>query len=176
MRHGVGAVADHDAVGALGDLLADGDGQRLVLLGPHVFAEYAEEFLGREVGDVGQFGHGAVQLAGREGGNHRAGAVIEPRGDGPARAQERDVLLLGIEGECLFGNLVDGLLVADFLGGDDAVGGDADVVAVKQLDHQVQVVEGLAAGQYHADEGRAPVVGHLDLAPHADPVFFENSP
>ena len=44
--HGVGAVADDDAVGALGDLLADGHGQGLVLLGPHVLAEDAEELLG----------------------------------------------------------------------------------------------------------------------------------
>ena len=79
----------------------------------------------------------------------------------------------GIEGEVLLGNLVDGLLVADLLGRDDAVGGDADVVAVEQLDDQVQIVEGLAAGQDHADEGRAAVVGDLDLAPDADLVLVQ---
>ena len=60
MGHGVRAVADDDALCPVGDLLADGDGQGLVLLGAHVLAEDTEEFLGGEVGDIRQFRHGSV--------------------------------------------------------------------------------------------------------------------
>ena len=171
--HRIGAVADDDAVHSPGDFVADGDGQGLVLLRPHVLAEDAEELLRGEVGNVGQFGHGAVEFAGREGGDHRAGAVIEPRGDGPARAQQRDLLLLGIEGEILLGNFVDGLFVAGLLDRNDPLRGDADVVAVEQFDHQVEIIERFAAGQNDADEGRAAVVGDLDLAPDAHLVLLQ---
>ena len=110
VSHRVGAVADDDAVDPLGDLVADGVGQGLVLLGPHVLAEHAEELLRRQVGDVGQLGHGPVQLAGREGRNHRAGAVVEPRGDRAAGAQQRDALLLRAStGNSFSGILVNGL-------------------------------------------------------------------
>ena len=77
--------------------------------GPMFSLKTPKSFLRGQVGDVGQLGHGAVELAGREGRDHRAGAVVEPGGDGAAGAQQRDVLLLGIEGEGLLGNLVDGL-------------------------------------------------------------------
>ena len=40
----------------------------------------------------------------------------------------------------------------------------------------MQIVERFAAGQYHADERGAAVVGHFDLAPDADLVLFKKLP
>ena len=63
VAHRVGAMADHDAVGARLDLLADCLGQRQVLLLGHVLAEHAEELLGGQVGDVRQLRHRAIKLS-----------------------------------------------------------------------------------------------------------------
>ena len=168
VRHRVGAVADDDAVGALLDFLADGDGQRLVLHGPHVLAEDAEELLRRQVRDVGQFRHGPVQLARREGRDDRACPVVEPARDGSAGAEQGHVLLARVEREVLLGDLVDGLAIARLHRVHDAARGHAHVVAVEQLDHDVQVVAGLVAREDDAGEEGAFVVGHLHLAPDAD--------
>jgi hypothetical protein len=111
--HRVGAVADDDAVAPFSISSPMAIGERLVLLGSHVLAEDAEELLGRQVRDVGELGHRAVELARGEGGDDRAGPVVEPAGDGAAGAEERDVLLLRVEGEVLLGDLVDGLAVAE---------------------------------------------------------------
>ena len=151
-----------------GDLVADGVGQGDVLLRAHVLAEDAEKLLRGHVGDVGQLGHGPVELAGREGRNHRPGAVVEPRGDRAAGAQQGDALLAGIDGKLLLRDFVDGLAIAGLLGRGDPAGVDADVVAVEKLHHDVELVAGFAAGEHHALEARAAVVYDLDLAPYAE--------
>ena len=176
VAHRVGAVADDDAVDALGDFLADGLGQGDVLLGAHVLAEDAEELLRVHVGDVGQLRHRAVKFAGRKGRNHRAGAVVEPRGDRAAGAQQRDALLARIDGKCLLRNLVDGLAIADFLGRRDPAGFDAHVVAVEELHDDVELVARLAAGQHHALEAGAAVVDDLDFAPDAEAETVHHVP
>ncbi len=173
MRHRVGAVPDDDAVAPLLDLLADRDRERLVLLGAHVLAEDAEELLRRQVRDVGELGDRAVELARREGGDDGAGPVVEPARDRAAGAEQSDVLLLRVEGEVLLRDLVDGLAVAELARRGDAVGPDADVVAVEELDDDVEVVGLLASRENDADERRAAVVDDLDLAPDADAEFFE---
>ena len=58
--HGVGAVTDDYAVNPVLDLFTYGDGQLLVLLRSHVFAENGKQFFGGEVANIGQFRHCAV--------------------------------------------------------------------------------------------------------------------
>ena len=60
------------------------------------------------------------------------------------------------------------MLVARLFGRDDAPGVDADVVAVEKLHDDMELVVRLAAGEHHALEARAAVVGDLDFAPHAE--------
>ena len=78
--------------------------------------------------------------------------------------------------ELLLRDLVDGLLVADLGHRPDAVDVQADVVAGLELDDDVLVVEGLAAGQDDALEDAARVVRGQDVAPDADAEGLEPRP
>jgi len=164
MVHGVGAVADDDALHPLFDLAADRLRRADPLFGSHVFGKDAVEFFGLKVADVGQFGHGAIELARREGGDHRAGTVVEAAGDGAAGAKQLDARFFGIVREGLFGDLVVGLPAPHDLDGGDAGGGDADIVPRAQLEDDVAGIGGLGARQ--DDAGIAPLAGDdADIAP-----------
>ena len=133
-------------------------GERHVLLLGHVLGEDAEELLRRQVRDVGELRHGAVQLAGREGGDDGARPVVEARGDRAAGAEERHARQVGPARELLLRDPVDRLLVADLLHRAHAVDVEADVVAGLELEDDVLVVERLAARQDDALERAAGVV------------------
>ena len=148
-------------------------GQGDVLLLRHVLGEHAEQLLRRQVADVGQFGHRAVEFARREGRDDGAGAVVEARGDRAAGAEQRDAGEVGPRGKLLLRDLVDGFLVADLGDADHAVHVKADVVAVLQLDDDVEVVLGFAARQDDALEVAAGVVLHLHVAPYAHAPALE---
>ncbi len=176
VAHDIGAVTHHDAVGPGLDLLADGLGEDDEVLLRHVLGEDTEELLGSEVGEVRELRHRAVELAGGEGGDDRAGAVVEARSDGASGAQEGDLRQVLAEGELLVRDLVDRLLVPDLHELGHAVDVQADVVAGLQLQDEVLVVEGLAPGKDDPLEDAAGVVGGAHVAPHPDLPPLEAGP
>src|SRR4051812_22552152 len=97
--HRVRAVADHDAGYACADLLADALGQRNVLLRAHVLAEDAEQLLRAQIADLGQLRPRAIELAGGEGWDDGAGAIVQSAGDRTACTEQNDVWLVGVERE-----------------------------------------------------------------------------
>jgi len=110
--HGIGAVADDDAVGAARYLLFDRLCHRDPVLGGDVFTEHTEQLPGLEIAIVGQLRYCAVQLSWRKGGDDGAGAVVEAAGDGAARP-EKDYRVLGrVNGELLLFDAVLRFVVA----------------------------------------------------------------
>ncbi len=141
-------------------------GRAFPLLGAHVLAEDAVHLLGLEVADVGELGNGAVELTRGEGGDDRAGAVVEPRGDRAARAEEFYHRLFRIVGEFLLGDLVVRLALAVRDHRFDRADGQADVIAGVELEHDVVVIGGLGPGEDDPPEITACRVD-LDVEPDA---------
>jgi hypothetical protein len=159
--HGVRAMADDDALDALRHFLSDGDGELLILLGAHVLRKNGEKLFGIQVADLRQFGHGAVEFAGRESGDDGPGAVIQPGGDRSAGTEQLHLRQARREGEFLFRDLVMRFPVAGLLHAFDGIHVDAHIVACGKLDDDVPVVVVFAAGQ---DDPLKDAAGGADRA------------
>ncbi len=172
MVHGVGAVADDDAVDAAFDLFADGDCQSLVLLRPHVLREYSEEFFRREIADICQFRYGAIEFAWRKCGDYCAGAIIKTRRNCTAGAKQFYIRASRAIGEFLFRNFVVGFLVALLRHVRDRLGRDANVITGNQFYYDMAFVVVFAARKQDALELPARRFD-LGLAPDAGVEFLQ---
>jgi len=97
--HRVGAVHHDDAVGAGGDLLADGLGELLPDRRLHVLGEDVGDDAPAVVRAPGQIGDGSQHVLGVELGGDRAGPVVDGGGDGAAGRDERDRRQVAVEGD-----------------------------------------------------------------------------
>jgi len=92
-------VHHDDAVGAGGDLLADGLGELLPDRRLHVLGEDVGDDAPAVVRAPGQIGDGSQHVLGVELGGDRAGPVVDGGGDGAAGRDERDRRQVAVEGD-----------------------------------------------------------------------------
>ena len=145
--HSIRAVSDDDTFDALVDLLTDRDRQFLILLRPHILREHSKKLFRVQVADISQFRNRSIELSGRESRDDRSGAVIQPRSNGSACAEELDLWQPRSKGEFPLWDLVMSFFIAGFLHAENGLDIDTDVVSGDKLDHYMLVIIVLTAGQ-----------------------------
>ncbi|MPL94186.1 hypothetical protein SDC9_40336 [bioreactor metagenome] len=165
-------MSDNNSVNPFFDFFADGNGQFFILLGSHVFAENSKELISREIADVCQLGHSAIQFTRRKCRNNGTGTVVETRSNGAARSEQFHIGKSRGYRKLFFGNFIVGFFIAGFLHVQNCGSINTHIVSGNDFKNDVLVIVVFGAWQNCALK-ITPGGFNLGLSPNTDLIFLQ---